>query len=73
MVATLWIAVGAALTRCLALIPAAVGRMWFWFLGRADCPWYPRTTLYRQHQHGDWTRPLETVAQELRRMARRAA
>ena len=64
---------GALGVRCLALIPAAVGHMWFWFLDRSDCPWYPRTTLYRQHQHGDWSRPIEAVAQELRRMARQAA
>jgi hypothetical protein len=27
---------------------------WRWLLGRADCPWYPSHTLFRQERRGDW-------------------
>lgn len=27
---------------------------WRWMLNRADCPWYPTATLFRQSTPGDW-------------------
>ena len=34
---------------------------WRWLLQRADSPWYPTVTLYRQEKMGDWTHALEQV------------
>jgi len=64
---------GALGVPCHTMLPAAVGRMWFWFLERADSPWYPSMILHRQHRHGDWTAPLAAVAQALRHLTQRAA
>ncbi len=49
------------------LVPASVGRIWYWFLDRTDSPWYPSMRLFRQPRSLDWTAPLAEVAQSLRR------
>jgi tetratricopeptide (TPR) repeat protein len=38
-----------------------------WLLGRADSPWYPSATLYRQDPSGEWPEVLARVAADLRR------
>jgi Flp pilus assembly protein TadD len=38
---------------------------WRWMLNRADSPWYPSMRLFRQTQSGDWSMPVEKIAQEL--------
>ncbi|MEI6558268.1 MAG: tetratricopeptide repeat-containing glycosyltransferase family protein [Rhodospirillaceae bacterium] len=38
---------------------------WRWQLARADCPWYPGMTLFRQRAPGDWAECLERVASAL--------
>lgn len=38
---------------------------WRWMLDRDDTPWYPRTTLYRQRELGDWTPVIARVRQDL--------
>ncbi len=38
---------------------------WRWMLDRTDTPWYPSATLFRQDRHGDWSRPLRTLAETL--------
>jgi tetratricopeptide (TPR) repeat protein len=40
---------------------------WRWLLDRADSPWYPTVTLYRQHEFGDWQGVFERVGQDLQR------
>ncbi len=38
---------------------------WRWFLDRADSPWYPSATLYRQSSRGDWASVYRRVHQDL--------
>jgi tetratricopeptide (TPR) repeat protein len=38
---------------------------WRWMLSRADSPWYPSMRIFRQLKSGDWTAPVQKVAQEL--------
>lgn len=40
---------------------------WRWLSGRADSPWYPALTIFRQDRPGDWTAPMERVVEALRR------
>jgi tetratricopeptide (TPR) repeat protein len=49
------------------MIPAAFGRIWYWFLDRSDSPWYPAMTLFRQKTPDDWTTTCADVAHDLRR------
>jgi ADP-heptose:LPS heptosyltransferase len=41
---------------------------WRWLSGRSDSPWYPRLTIFRQQQSGDWTKPLEQAKASLQAM-----
>lgn len=41
-----------------------------WLLGRADSPWYPTVTLYRQRKAGDWSDVLARVRADLERAPR---
>jgi hypothetical protein len=38
---------------------------WRWLLGRADSPWYPSVTLFRQPRPGDWETPLREIMNRL--------
>ena len=38
---------------------------WRWLSGRADSPWYPSATLFRQPAPGDWETVLRQVAEKL--------
>jgi ADP-heptose:LPS heptosyltransferase len=38
---------------------------WRWLLNRDDSPWYPTMRLYRQTTPGDWTTPIERLANDL--------
>jgi Flp pilus assembly protein TadD len=48
------------------LLPAALGRIWYWFLERTDSPWYPSMKLFRRERGEGWEPVLLAVAQELR-------
>lgn len=48
------------------LVPASVGRIWYWFLDRTDSPWYPSMRLFRQQRGIDWSPTLHAIAQELK-------
>jgi tetratricopeptide (TPR) repeat protein len=39
---------------------------WRWLLDRADSPWYPTMTLFRQENDGDWSHPLAALEEKLR-------
>jgi hypothetical protein len=39
---------------------------YIWQLDRADSPWYPTATLFRQPRFGDWSSVIEAVALKLR-------
>ncbi len=39
---------------------------WRWMAERSDSPWYPRTTLWRQREPGDWAAVVAQVAARLR-------
>jgi len=47
-----------------ALIPTGPGAHWYWFLNRADNPWYPSLRLFRQDRGSDWKKPLALVKDE---------
>jgi ADP-heptose:LPS heptosyltransferase len=38
---------------------------WRWFLTRTDSPWYPTMRLFRQNVAGQWTPPIQAVADAL--------
>jgi len=38
---------------------------WRWMLDRADSPWYPTMTLYRQKSRGDWVDVFDTIERDL--------
>jgi Flp pilus assembly protein TadD len=42
---------------------------WRWLSGRSDSPWYPRLTIFRQHQPDDWSAAIAAAAASLRAMA----
>jgi tetratricopeptide (TPR) repeat protein len=41
---------------------------WRWLERRDDSPWYPTLRLFRQQKRLDWTKPIEKIASELRKM-----
>lgn len=41
---------------------------WRWMLDRADTPWYPTATLYRQEKVGDWESVVQRVRADLCRL-----
>lgn len=47
------------------LAPSAQGRIWYWFSGRSDSPWYPSMRLFTEHTPGSWREVLDDVAREL--------
>jgi len=47
------------------LLPAGQGRIWYWFDGRDDSPWYPSLRLFRQRQPGDWRPVVDRLATAL--------
>jgi ADP-heptose:LPS heptosyltransferase len=47
------------------LLPMANGRLWYWFAGRPDSPWYPSMRMFTQQTPGSWREVLDEVAREL--------
>ena len=47
------------------LAPAANGRIWYWFSGRSDSPWYPSMRIFTQQSPGAWREVLDRIAAEL--------
>jgi hypothetical protein len=48
------------------LLPApGYGLLWYWFLDRADSPFYPGLRCFRQQQPGDWSGPIRQAAEAL--------
>ena len=41
---------------------------WRWLAARADSPWYPTATIYRQDAAGDWDGVVERVSNSLARL-----
>ncbi|KAB0686341.1 tetratricopeptide repeat protein [Burkholderia territorii] len=42
---------------------------WVWMTERADSPWYPSLTLYRQTEYRKWAPVIERVANDLRHLS----
>jgi Flp pilus assembly protein TadD len=42
---------------------------WRWLSGRADSPWYPTMTIFRQEVQGDWSVPMARAVAALQAMA----
>jgi tetratricopeptide (TPR) repeat protein len=47
------------------LVPSGRGRMWCWFRGRNDSPFYPRARLKRQRPGQPWSELADDVATEI--------
>jgi tetratricopeptide (TPR) repeat protein len=47
------------------MVPKGNGRLWYWFSGRADSPWYPSVRIFGQVVRGNWEETLDAVAKEL--------
>lgn len=45
---------------------------WRWLERRADCPWYPSVTIFRQRSRGDWGPVFAEMGKRLRKIARRS-
>ncbi|MBF0448770.1 MAG: tetratricopeptide repeat protein [Magnetococcales bacterium] len=54
---------GAIETECWVILHTA--SEWRWLQNRSDSPWYPATTLFRQHQPNNWQQVVESVRQAL--------
>jgi tetratricopeptide (TPR) repeat protein len=52
------------------LAPLGNGRLWYWFSGRGDSPWYSSLRLFEQAEPGRWTEAVDSVAHELAALAR---
>ncbi len=46
---------------------------WRWLENRDDSPWYPTLRLFRQERPGDWSAPLDRLAQALAAFAAESA
>ena len=46
---------------------------WRWMRRRADSPWYPTMTLFRQHRPGEWDAPIAAVFEDVMLRARSRA
>jgi hypothetical protein len=55
---------GALAKRMWVAVPRQVD--WRWLTGRADSPWYPTATLFRQETFGDWSAVVDRMAEALR-------
>jgi tetratricopeptide (TPR) repeat protein len=47
------------------IAPKGNGRLWYWFAGRSDSPWYPSMRIFDQVVPGSWRETLNAVAREL--------
>ena len=47
------------------LISNGAGRLWYWFDGQEDSPWYPSMRLFQQESPGDWSAVIARVGAEL--------
>lgn len=47
------------------LVPHERARIWYWFDGRDDSPWYPHLRVRRQLDAQGWAMPLAQIAREL--------
>jgi tetratricopeptide (TPR) repeat protein len=47
------------------MAPQGGGRIWYWFAGRTDSPWYPSMRIFEQQVRGSWQETLDAVAREL--------
>ncbi|MDX2143150.1 MAG: tetratricopeptide repeat-containing glycosyltransferase family protein [Rhodospirillaceae bacterium] len=55
------------------MIPAGVGKFWYWGLSGETNPWYPSATLIRQGANQDWRPVLAEVAARLANYAAHSA
>jgi len=47
------------------LAPASQGKIWYWFSGRNDSPWYPTMRIFTQPAPGNWGQVFDAVKKEL--------
>jgi tetratricopeptide (TPR) repeat protein/ADP-heptose:LPS heptosyltransferase len=47
------------------IVPLGNGRLWYWFSGRTDSPWYPSLRIFTQQTPGSWREAVDDVAREL--------
>ena len=47
------------------LVPASVGRIWYWLLERPNSPWYSSMRLFRRSRESNWNPVISQVIQAL--------
>lgn len=50
------------------LVPANIGRYWYWGVTGDRTPWYPNVRLFRQAVDGQWAEPVRMIATKLQRV-----
>lgn len=48
------------------IVSAGPARLWYWFEGRTDSPWYPSIRLFRQAEYSRWAPVMTEVSAALR-------
>jgi ADP-heptose:LPS heptosyltransferase len=49
------------------LVPHGHARIWYWFNGRDDSPWYPRVRVHRQRKGQTWAELIVSIASDFAR------
>ncbi len=52
------------------LAPKGNGKLWYWFPGRDDSPWYPSMRIFTQQTPGNWSHALDAAESELAAFAK---
>lgn len=45
----------------LLLLPSGKGQLWYWAEINGTIPWYPSIQAFRQHETGNWQKPLQEI------------
>ena len=45
----------------LLLLPSGKGQLWYWAEINGTIPWYPSIRAFRQHDVGNWQKPLQEI------------
>ena len=55
------------------LLPLGRGRLWYWFKGLDQSPWYSAVNLYGQQKPGDWSSLMSEIAEDISKSLSRSA
>ncbi|MBY0511391.1 MAG: tetratricopeptide repeat protein, partial [Rhodospirillaceae bacterium] len=49
------------------MTPRGLGRLWYWFRGGNQCPWYPATVLHTPQSDNGWDDVIQHLVPDLKR------